>query len=112
MLQGKAKEEFEKWLKKQPFVYFNKYTKSIIIHNRDWFQLNERFINTLIMDFFDSIGIYIEVGGANYRGVEFWYNIQELNTINGHNGEYFKTRTEATTKAIEKASEIFNQLNK
>lgn len=111
MLYGKGKLAFEKWLKKQPICYFNKYNKTIIIHNREWYNLDERFINALIIEWLDSVGIYIEIGGADYRGVEFWYNIQQKNTINGHNGECFNNRTEATTKAIEKAVETFNNLH-
>lgn len=65
--------------------------------------------HALIIEWFDSVGIYIETGGADYRGVEFWYNIQEKNTINGHNGEYFNSRQQATEKAIEKAIILYNE---
>jgi hypothetical protein len=114
MLQGKSREEFEKWLKNQPFVYFNKYTKSIIIHNRDWFQLNERFLNALIIEWFDSVGIYINIKSYQYL-YDWSYEIKQLNrktiVMEDNPKIAVKSRTEATTKAIEKAVENFNQLN-
>jgi len=111
MLQGKAKEEFFKWINSLNCVD-NPNPDVCNFEVENFINLSQTCQNALIIEWFDSFGIYIEVGGANYRGVEFWYNIQELKTINGHNGEYFNTRSEATTKAIEKAVEIFNQLNK
>jgi len=102
MLQGKAKEEFEKWLKKQPFVYFNKYTKSIIIHNRDWSELNQCFINSLIIDWFDSVGIYVNALRYGLKWKPLCENVIELT---------FSTRKSALNFAITKAVEIFNKLN-
>lgn len=107
MLTGKAKEDFEKWLKKQSFVNFNKYTKKIIIDNKIYSELNERFVSTLIIEWFDSAGIYIttEIMAKNI----FSFRIDYDNIFDCE--ECFKTRQEAQVKAIEKANEIYNKLN-
>jgi len=104
ILTDKAKEDFLKW-------YLEKGNKKI---NTKQFSLDiaKSIIYAIAIEWFDSVGIFIETGGADYRGIEFWYNIQEKNTINGHNGEYFKSRQEATEKALEKANEIYNELKK
>ncbi len=67
------------------------------------------FQHAIIIEWLDSVDIHIEVGGADFGGVEYWYNIQRKNTINGHKGRYFYTRQEATTEAIKKAVELINK---
>lgn len=95
-MNGQAKTDFEKW-----FIEF----EDILSNNKELNIIG----NALIIEWFDSVGIYIETGGADYRGVEFWYNIQEKNTINGHNGEYFNSRQQAAEKALEKAIILYNE---
>jgi hypothetical protein len=70
--------------------------------------------NALIIEWFDSVGIYIYVDIARFSQSEYgstatiWYNgFRKFYEIDN-----FKTRKETTTQAIEKAVEIFNQLNK
>lgn len=95
MLTGKAKQDF--WC-------------SLSINElQDFYTYSDVIQNALIIEWFDSVGIYIEIAGANYSGIEFWYNIQQQGTINGNNGDYFKTRQEATQKSINKANEIYNK---
>jgi hypothetical protein len=106
LLNGKAKELFEKWV----FKTYPKYAQSY--HNgclSIFTDLTEQMTNALIIEWFDSVGVYIELGGINFDGLQFWYNIQEYNTINGINGHKFNTRQEATTQAIKKANELINQ---
>ena len=60
----------------------------------------------VLVDFFDSVGIYVDnklVGGfiAKYKSI-----------VNLIDRGIFDTRPQARTAAIEKANEIFNQLNK
>jgi len=68
-------------------------------------------INFLIIDFFDSVGIYIETGGiCHVKGhPDFHYNIQENNTLNGINGFYFEDRQKAQAYAITEANNIYNK---
>lgn len=74
-------------------------------------KMNEVFKNALMMEWFDSVGIFIELSGIWYQGSEpeFNYNIQEKGTLNGINGHIFYSRQEATTAAITKANEIYNE---
>ena len=67
ILTGKAKEDFEKWLD----------SDEDNLCGLDLFQLNETCINALIIDWFDSVGIYIDTGGIDYNGLDFYYNIQQ-----------------------------------
>lgn len=106
-MNGQAKIDFEKWLKQQPFVNYNKYTKQIIIHNKVYSELNKRFQHALIIEFFDSVGIIITI---NYW-TEASYTISNKNGGKDlYSGLCGKTRQEATEKAIEKAVEIYNNL--
>jgi len=108
MLTDKALLHFENWLKKQPFANFNKYTKKIIIYNKVYNDLNELFKNALIIEFFDSVGIYGTFMAVNYSGLIFEYNIQEKNTLNGMNGFTFDTREDSIKAFIKEANKIYN----
>ena len=95
-LNGICKEKFLEWFS-EPETYF--------------YRLNNTCQNALIIEFFDSKNIFIEVSGIFYQGFEpeFNYNIQEKGTLNGINGEVFNSRQEATIQAIKKANEIYNE---
>ena len=109
ILTGKTKEDFEKWLKKQPFSNFNNYTKHIIIHNKVYTDLNELFINALIIEWFDSVGIIIYTYQVKTESVELWqYCIKN----EGESPFIYKSRQEATIEAIKKANELYNLKNK
>lgn len=101
MLNGKAKEEFEKWLKLNHGYDFTMTT-----------YLKEVMLNALIIEWFDSVGIII-IPRYNEISKEFMPQIR-FNPISDNVDlkPFYPTRTESTTKAIEKAVEIFNQLNK
>lgn len=98
-MNGQAKIDF--------LNYYDSSVIKLLLNDVDFDDLPLIVKHALIIEWFDSVEIYIEVGGADYRGVEFWYNIQKKNTINGHNGEYFTTRQQATEKAIEKAQDYY-----
>jgi len=107
-MNEKAKTDFLEWYWE---MYINPLPMTICKKNNlsDFFEtVMPIFQNALIIEWLDSVEIYIEIGGADYRGIEFWYNIQERKTINGNNGEYFSTRQEATEKAIETAVNTYN----
>jgi hypothetical protein len=114
MLNGKAKEDFEKWLMDGNDGVSN-FGRTIELTRVYFLSLKETCQQALIIDFFDGVGIYISV---NYLSIH-----SDLRTAKGFQSlvcyknlstmfREVKTRTEATTQAIEKASEIFNQLNK
>ena len=102
ILTGKCIEEF---LKKQDC-------------GEAWFDTHYMpiFQNTLIVEWFDSVGIYISIEcyydallGYN-RGFEAIVFDESGNTKYDCNpSDCFETRLEAINKAIEKANEIYNK---
>ena len=107
MLNGKAKEKFEKWLMNGNDGVSN-FGRTIELTRVYFLSLKETCQQALIIDFFDSVGIYIGIVRFNVGSGYF------ESRIHYQGGLFFTSisRTEATTQAIEKASEIFNQLNK
>lgn len=71
----------------------------------DWETLPESCKNALIIDFFDSVGIFIGIVRFNVGSGYFESRIPY------QGGIYFTSisRTEATNKAIEKANVIYNE---
>jgi hypothetical protein len=103
MLQGKAKEDFEKWLMNGNDGVSN-FGRTIELTRLYFLSLKETCQQALIIDWFDSVGIYINI-------ISYTKNKYRI-VIRTNYDEVYTTRSEATTKAIAKAVEIFNQLNK
>lgn len=70
--------------------------------------------NSFIIEWLDTVGIYVEISGINHNRTRpiFNYNIQEDGTLNGINGHDFESRQKATEAAIKEANEIYNQKHK
>lgn len=104
ILNGKCKEDFEKW-------YNGNFLDYHFYDSLDWEELIVTLQHALIIDFFDSVGINIyakprfHFGGLSFDGIIDGMEISKIET------EYFKSRQQATEKAIEKANEIYNALN-
>ena len=97
-LTGKAKESFIDYLDKTNQI---KIEKGIL--NLHWQDLPEKFKNALIIEWFDSVGIYIT---SDY----FELNKGFYSEILDSNFAIVKpTRQEALTEAIKKANEIYNE---
>ena len=100
ILTGKAKKDFSK------FYIDNNYDLTINFKN-----LPEIYQNTLIIEWFDSVGIYISI---NY--VDFYDELRNntgFETYVTNKGLSVKfrsvsSRQEATLQAIKKANEIYN----
>lgn len=95
-LTGKAKEEF------QSYLWANVYTPN------HWEEYNITFSELtpamqwgVLVDFFDSVGIYLVDGKFGYR-----ITTENENIIK----KVSNTRAAARTAAIEKANEIYNSL--
>jgi len=95
ILNGKAERDFCKWV-------FEK-------HNIQPYNIwNKIFLNALIIDWFDSVGIYINIEPFYYKKqLYFKQYVLGYKDINEQN-TYFK-RTDATEEAIKKANEIYNK---
>ena len=112
ILTGKAKEEFFNWLDNQG-------VNGIDISNWEFEKfhlLSNVSQNSLIIEWFDSVEIYINIepyiGGGD---VVFYFGVinRRADFIDEHYSSanddiYFGTRQEALTEAIKKANEIYN----
>jgi len=102
-LNGKAKEEFEKYVSNLEVAPY------LVMLD----QIPQCYLNALIIDFFDSVGIYILISPSDNKD-NWCFVILEEDIMSPFYESYksnddSKSRTEATEKAIEKAVEIFNQ---
>lgn len=109
ILTGKAKEDFFNWLDNQG-------VNGIDISNWEFEKfhlLSNVSQNALIIEWFDSVGIYIEVYRHNNRPTVQGFNSRIVRRING----YYEcciavnTRNKAIQYAIKKANEIYNEKN-
>ena len=100
MLTGKSKRTFLKWLK----IRVNS-TLHEIDNIEFWFNLqDESFKITLIIEWFDSVGIYVNAE-LDYLHIVWFPTINN----NWNFEEYeFETRQEAIKEAIKEANEIYN----
>jgi hypothetical protein len=88
LITGKAERDFYKWL-------FEK-------HNLQPYNIfNRIFTNALIIEWFDSVGIYINIIGYSKTK---WRVL-----VRSNYDEYFNSRQQATEEAIKKANEIYNK---
>lgn len=128
ILTGKCKNEFYKWCNKNHDSFINGSGKRLFyIEEID----DYKFINTdhyienvgqtmyfsLIIEWFDSVGIYITIEGVfdrmlgYHRGFEvhiYQDGKQSISIFNDN--DVFENRQEATKQAIIKANEIYNSL--
>jgi len=101
ILTDKSKTDFLKW-------YFEKGNKKI---NSKEFSLDIAKViqNALIIEWFDSVGIYLNIENLYYQS---WWSFKVKNCpVTYEEKIMVKTRSEATKKAIEKSNEIYNNLN-
>tara|TARA_R110000782_G_scaffold130857_1_gene222566 strand:- start:1197 stop:1511 length:315 start_codon:yes stop_codon:yes gene_type:complete len=101
-LTGKAKEDFGMW-------HFDRGTP--IKEYKSFIELSDTCINAVIIEFFDSVGITIDVMPILNNHIKWMPNTfcieKEITT---EDAEYYETRNESIEKAIEKANEIYNEL--
>lgn len=97
ILNGKAKEDFKEW------AYYN-----YVEDSGDLAMMRSTYRNALIIEWFDSVGIYIYLEtGIYFNKPNFRYKIITNNdTCIGYK-EY--SRKEATVQAIKKANDIYNE---
>ena len=93
ILTGKALDHYKIWFDK----YYNDYWT--------YYQSKPTILNALIIEWFDSVGIYIT---SDYFELNKGFYSEILN----ENFAIVKpTRQEALTEAIKKANEIYNEKN-
>lgn len=107
ILTEKAKKDFINWCKNQNDLALgiqipNTIGGVIFYLNSNPEILPKRILNNLIIDFFDYVNIPITIY-TNWNTDEFGSQIKH------YDFRYFKTRTEAIEKAIEKCNKIYNE---
>ncbi|SMC38164.1 hypothetical protein SAMN02787074_0797 [Chryseobacterium sp. YR221] len=96
MLTGKAKTDFDKWMKDE-----------IIFHPDTGFNsLADKFQTTLIIEWLDSVFIVLTINNTYYDAFHFYWELNMAKPLRSDQG--FATGQLATISAIEKANEIYN----
>lgn len=98
ILTRKCKEKFLEWNEEQDALISTYAIKQGLI--------NEVILNALIIEFFDSVGIIINIVNQDLQRW-FYYEIKTTERIQGFN--LVRTRQEATIQAIKKANDIYNE---
>ena len=106
ILTGKTKEDFENYVLNKELGHDSEVL--ISVYNQETLFINynnvkETLLNALIIEWFDSVGIYIT---SDYFELNKGFYSEILN----ENFEIVKpTRQEALAEAIKKANEIYNE---
>lgn len=105
-LTGKCKEAFLDYLAK---TNQDSIKKGIV--RMHWQEYPEKYLNALIIDFFDSVGIYIQDWGLNVVDNNIGFDAEVMYNLKNHSAQndFSKKRQDAITEAIKKANEIYNQ---
>ena len=100
ILTGKAKEDF--------LEYYNNHSIKYLLSWTDFDDLPLVVKNALIIEWFDSVGIYINIENLYYQS--WWYYKVKKCPDTYKQVIMQNTRQEATEEAIKKANEIYNNL--
>lgn len=98
-MKGKAKKDFEKW-------YFERYQLTDVFRYFQFSKLSESMQYGVIVDWFDSVGIYIN-DQADSVGEEVYYAVI-VNNLKCYSCGGIETRPQARQKAIDKAVSLYN----
>lgn len=96
ILTGKAREDFLNHLG-QPQVWYELMKESPTI------------LCSLIVDWFDSVGIHIEVGVYPESNGNIYFSFTIYGDSSSDDFDFYKVRQIATDHAILKANEIYNE---
>lgn len=119
ILTGKAKKDFICWTMRQSnYTTFSNYLIRYENSNRGnflWYgnEINllkeKKFLNSLIIEWFDSVGLNILITCEFDFGYEILDNRYE---IEEEVKKWYESRQEAIIEAIKKANELYNLKNK
>ena len=101
MLKGQARKDFEKWGNKEYYQTVRHY------HDIDFIQWFDSLPKScqygVYIDWFDSVGIYIEIQIDHFEVGATYFLIN-----NKYQSPIFFTRNDTRQKAIEQANKIYN----
>lgn len=98
LLTDKTLKAFKEWIKNYPPMY-----RFFVEGQYQFKDLPDSMQYGVIVDFFDSVGIILQIG-KQHSGRCWLYNV-------GLGNEESDTRPKARKAAVEKANELFNQIN-
>jgi hypothetical protein len=114
-LTGKCKESFEKWFTNQAnsnrliFKMFHDRIISPLSINYVVSQLTDSMKWGVYVDFFDSVGLRIDIDSASFFGFDILKKCSENGWYSAYEHEsHFNYRSEVRSISIKKANEIFN----
>ena len=96
VLTGKAKEHYKIWFDENYNDYWT------------YYQSKPTILNALIIEWFDSVGIYVNSSGLTLS--KTFISDVSVDDNCEYNYDGFRIRKEALTEAIKKANEIYNGL--
>lgn len=102
ILTGICKEKFLEWLVKNGYPLYYDRIPEILKYDVTK--------NALIIDFFDSIGIYVNVLRYGLSEPNKWIIIRSL--CENNLDFIYSSRQEATIQAIKKANDLYNDTDK
>jgi hypothetical protein len=105
-LTGKCKQDFERWYSNQKYNLSATHNAGYHPNNyMDWFYtLPKSMQYGVYVDFFDSVGVNIEITNDNKHIKTFWVDVNAKETDDIE----LNSRPEARTAAIEKANQTYN----
>jgi len=103
-LTGKCKESFLDYLSKN-----KKLSIQVGVLRIHWPEYPKEYLNSLTIDFFDSVGIYVTILPCIDKTFDSYITMNEKRT---EVCQFQENRTKATNAAITAANEIFNLNNK
>jgi hypothetical protein len=105
-LTGKCKEDFENFVILNTFKERSKKGYIIADFKDDFNELPESMKYGVYVDFFDSVGLFIEIANDNQDIKTFWVDI---NLDSADDDVELDTRPEARILAIETANKTYNE---
>jgi hypothetical protein len=111
MLTLRTKENFEKWLKQQQNIIFNRYNKVFVFMGKlNFYDLPEIIFHSYIIEWFDTSELYIAI--ENYflgdsKVPMFRYVISDGFQILSMKTDFY-SRNQCLKEAIERTNEIYN----
>lgn len=109
LLEGKAKEEFDKWMTESidhEYVYYDELQVLDV-----WKNLTPSMQQGVLVDFFDSEGVIIEISSFPIENTMYRFQ-WDSSIIFGSNEvfiDHLETRHEARESGIKEAVKLFNQ---
>lgn len=101
LLEGKALEDFKKWVEKKEFI--DNYANGLVVSDRiRLVQLENVFLFCLIVDWLEEVGLPVQIWKDEHEGgYYFWFKTGMSRT--------YTTRQESRDECVKYASKYYNE---